>query len=81
LLWHRYRQREASTTLAGSRLSEDPAGIARDIGDEIDLFIAMREWQHAELTLTLSRFRPGAAFANDKRDAAHGIEFGVALDF
>jgi alginate production protein len=81
VLWHGYRQREASTTLAGARLSEDPAGIARDIGDEIDLFIAMREWQHVELTLTLSRFRPGAAFADDKRDAAYGIELGVAVDF
>ena len=81
LLWHRYRQRQASTTLAGSRLSQDPAGLSRDIGREIDLFFAMREWRHVELTLTVSRFRPGAAFAADRRDAAHSVELGAALNF
>ena len=81
LLWHRYRQRQASTTLAGSRLSSAPAGVNRDIGHEIDLFFAMREWRHVELTLTLSRFYPGAAFAADRRDAAHSIELGAALNF
>ena len=81
LLLHRYRQRQASTTLAGSRLSQDPTGLNRDIGREIDLFIAMREWRHVELTLTLSRFRPGAAFAADRRDAAHSVELGAALNF
>jgi alginate production protein len=81
LLWHRYRQNQASTTLVGSRLSEDPAGLNRDIGREIDLFFAVREWRHVELTLLLSRFRPGTAFAADRRDTAHSIELGAALNF
>lgn len=81
LLLHRYRQQVASTRLAGSRLSEDPGGTNRDIGREIDLFVAIRQWRHVELTLTLSRFRPGAAFAADRRDPAHSIELGVVFNF
>lgn len=81
LLLHQYRQEQASTRLAGSRLSVDPAGLNRDIGSEIDFFIALREWRHVEVTLNLSRFQPGAAFAADRRDPAYSAELGVALIF
>ena len=81
LLWHRYRQHQASTRIAGSRLSQGPTGLSPDIGREIDLFIAMREWRHFELTLTVTRFMPGAAFAANRRDAANGVELGAALNF
>jgi alginate production protein len=81
VLLHRYRQRVASPVLAGARLSEDPQGTNRDIGQEVDLLFAMREWRHVELTLKLSRFKPGAAFAADKRDAAHAVELGATFTF
>lgn len=81
LQWHHYRQLQASTRIAGSRLSQDPTGLNREVGRELDLFIAVREWRHLELTLTVSRFQPGAAFAADKRDAAHAVELGAALHF
>jgi alginate production protein len=81
LIAHRYRQQVASSVLAGSRLSTDPTGDSTDIGREIDLFLAVREWKHLELTLRWSRFVPGAAFAEGERDPAHGIEFGAALNF
>ncbi|MDH3209713.1 MAG: alginate export family protein [Burkholderiaceae bacterium] len=81
LLLHHYRQQVASNLLAGSRLSEDPEGVSRDIGRELDLFVALREWRHAELTLTLSRFLPGAAFAFDRRDSARYAELGATFTF
>lgn len=81
LLLHDYRQKVASTVLAGSRLSQDPAGTDTEIGREIDLLFALREWRHVEFTLLLSAFRPGAAFAPDRRDTAHAIEVGMELDF
>jgi alginate production protein len=81
LIGHRYRQRVASSVLVGSRLSADPAGDSTDIGREVDVFLAMREWKHLELTLRWSRFTPGSAFADGERDPAHGIEFGAALNF
>jgi alginate production protein len=81
LLWHHYRQLQASTSVAGSRLSQNPAGNSRELGHELDIFIAMREFEGFELTLALSRFLPGAAFASNRRDAAHGIELGAAFSF
>ena len=81
LLLHDYRQPVASTRLAGSRLSQAPVGLNRGIGREIDLLFALREWRHVELTLLLARFRPGAAFAADRRDPANMIEIGATLTF
>lgn len=81
VIGHRYHQRVPSPVLAGSRLSADPAGTGTDIGREIDVFLAIREWKRLELTLRWSRFTPGTAFAEGERDPAHGIEFGAALNF
>ena len=81
LLLHRYRQRRPGNLIAGSRLSADPEGTSGEIGREWDLYFAWREWRHAALTLSLSRFEPGAAFAVDQRDPAHGIELGLDLSF
>lgn len=81
LIGHRYRQIVASTALSGSRLGEDPQGSHTDIGREIDVVLALREWRQLELTLRWSRFTPGAAFAEDRRDPAHALEFGAALNF
>ncbi|MFZ2653001.1 MAG: hypothetical protein WA210_23175 [Burkholderiaceae bacterium] len=80
-LLHDYRRAVASTRLAGSRLSQAPEGLNRGIGREIDLLFAMREWRHIELTLLLARFRPGAAFATDRRDPANMIEIGATPTF
>lgn len=81
LMLHRYRQALASTRLAGSRLSQKPAGTHRDIGHELDLLFALREWKQVELTLKLARFLPGDAFAADRRDPAHSVEIGATLTF
>lgn len=79
LAWHRYRQDVASTRSPSSRLSADPNGRSAELGSEIDLLLAVREWQHVEFTLAWSRFMPGAAY--DLRDRAQGIEFGLAIDY
>ena len=81
LLRHQYRQGVASTLLSGARLSQAPTGLHRDIGVEWDLFLAWREWRELELTLSLSRFQPGQAYAPDRRDPARGVELGMALNF
>lgn len=81
LVWHRYRQVVAADRLADNRLGEDPTGTDPRLGDEVDLFIALREWRYLEFTLALSRFRPGAAFAADRRGRARAMELGVALNF
>ncbi len=78
---HRYRQLEASGTLRGSRLSSDPTGDNRDIGREIDVLVAMREWRSVEGFVSWSRFTPGRAFAEGERDHATSFEVGVQINF
>lgn len=76
-----YRQPVPSVVLAGSRLGSSPLGRSGDIGREIDLLIALREWKHLEFTLSLARFMPGSAFADNRRDPAYSVELGAALNF
>lgn len=81
LVAHRYQQLVPTKELTGSRLSTDPLGVSGDIGHELDLVLALREWRHVELMLKLSRFTPGAAFAANRRDPAHAVELGVTVNF
>jgi hypothetical protein len=81
LVAYRYRQPVPATEIVAARLSADPLGTSGDIGREIDLLISLREWRQLELTLRWSRFTPGAAFAADRRDPAHALELGAALNF
>ncbi len=78
---HKYRQQFADTRIANSRLSQDPEGLSRDIGHEVDVLLASREWRQFELTVTFSNFYPGEAFAEDRRTVAQGVELGIALNF
>lgn len=77
----RYRQKVPSTAIAGSRLATDPEGLNGDVGNELDLVLALREWRHAEVALRAARFEPGAAFAPDRRAPARSIEIEFALNF
>jgi len=79
LVWHRYRQALASTRQRDNRIAAEPNGRSTALGEEFDLLLAMREWQHAELTLALARFTPGAAY--DLRDAAYGLSLGLEIGF
>jgi alginate production protein len=79
LIAHRYRQDVASTELPGARLAAEPSGASRDIGRELDLVIAVREWPLIEFTFAWAHFKPGAAFV--ERDAARSVELGVTVNF
>ncbi|MBL8314259.1 MAG: hypothetical protein JNK55_10955 [Rubrivivax sp.] len=81
LVLHQFGQVVPATKVAGARLSTDPQGLQRRLGRELDLVVALREWSWLELTLRWSRFEPGPAFATNRRDAAHALELGAALNF
>ena len=81
LVWHHYRQRLAQPGVVGARLSQAPAGLQRGLGQEVDLFFAWRESAQWELTLALSRFWPGPAYAANRRDPAQAVELGAAFNF
>lgn len=81
LVAHQFRQVVASPQIADTRLSQAPAGTSPRLGREFDLFFAWRESRHLEITFLVARFLPGAAYAPDRRDAATGIELGLALNY
>jgi alginate production protein len=81
LVLHRYRQAVPAARVTGARLSAVPEGLQTTLGREIDLFLALREWSWLELTLRWSRFEPGTAYAANRRDPAHALELGLALNF
>lgn len=81
LAWHRYRQAVPATRLADARLSAQPEGLQAPLGRELDLLLAVREWPWLELTLRWSRFEPSVAYAPNRRDTAHALELGAALNF
>lgn len=81
LVTHRLRQVRPRDSLAGSRLSADPLGTNRALGRETGLLLAVRESRRVEFTFKASHFKPGAAFAPDRRDGARAVEVGVAVNF
>jgi alginate production protein len=81
LIGHRYHQPTPSSVFPGSRLSTAPQGANGDIGRELDLVVALREWRQLELILRWSLFKPGNAFAANRRDAAHALEVGASVNF
>lgn len=81
LLLHDYRQNTASSRLFGTRLSADPSGESRDIGREIDIVMAVREWRHAEMRLVVAKFWPGSAFDAANKDPADLFQIEFAISF
>jgi len=63
LIYHQYWQIDPVTTMRGGRLDLAPNGISADIGEELDLVLGFEEWQHWEVRIIFSLFRPGAAFS------------------
>lgn len=78
---HRYRQVRAADTVPGARLTTRPLGGSRSLGREVDLLVAVRESQRVEFLFKASRFKPGAAFAADRRAAARAVEAGISVNF
>jgi hypothetical protein len=81
VLLHDYRQVVASTEVTGSRLSVAPLGTDARLGRELDLQLAVREWQHFELIARFGLFRPGPAFADDRRATARSVELAATVTF
>ena len=81
LVFHSYRQLEASDELRDSDLNIDPQGNSRDIGSELDLVVGIEEWEKLELELVLSRFRAGRAFAEEEGEVANKLSFEISYRF
>ena len=81
LIYHSYRQLEASDEIRGSRLDIDPQGINKEIGSELDLVVGIEESKKFEIELVLSRFRAGQAFGNQSGEAASKVRLKLDYNF
>lgn len=69
LLYHDYRQVEASTRVRDWEIDQDPNGQNTDIGYEIDLVAGYRIKPHHKGSLIVGSFHPGNAFRDDADNA------------
>lgn len=65
LVYHQYRQVEASDDIRDSDIDTDPGGLDRDLGRELDLVIGYQEVKNLSTELVVAYFWPGDAFPDD----------------
>jgi hypothetical protein len=72
LVYHHYRLVEPATSLRETRLEFTLTGQARDVGDELDVVLALEEWERLEFLFTASAFRAGRAFGAEEGTWSYG---------
>lgn len=71
LVYHNFRQDEASSDIRDWDLKLDPNGSSTDLGNELDLVVGYRFKPHHKGSLIVGQFRPGNAFPSDAGDAMY----------
>ena len=67
LIYHHYRLVEPAPFLRDAGLTATLTGKHRDLGTEIDVVLALEEWERLEFELIASAFRAGRAFGEEVR--------------
>jgi alginate production protein len=67
VVYHHYVLDHASGGLYAARIDRQPTGVARVLGDSIDLIVGHRDRSGLELEMIAGYFMPGAAFGHDAR--------------
>jgi hypothetical protein len=77
-MYHYSFQNRRSAKIRDSNLDQNPSGTNRHLGHEIDLVVALREFENLDIDLIGGVFFPGAAFSPGK-DPAYvlGIQFSM----
>ena len=81
LVYHHYRLVEHAEALRDSRLEFDLNGQSRDLGDEVDLVLAVEEWERLELEFVAAAFRAGQAFGHERGTWSYGGFAAVRYGF
>jgi alginate production protein len=81
LAYHRYRLVEPAEELLDARVDVALDGRHRDVGHEVDLVLALEEWERLEFELILSAFRAGDAFGRDRGSWSLGGFFATRIAF
>lgn len=65
LVFHHYRLHEPAPELRDAQLEAALTGTRRDLGQGLDLVLALEEWEHLEMDVAAGVFRAGTAFGPD----------------
>jgi len=80
VIYHDFRQDEASRSFYEFDIDDNPSGLDADIGRELDLALGYEPGRQYELRLTAGRFWPGAAFGEDATPA-NAVRFQAKFRF
>jgi alginate production protein len=69
LVYHHYRQVEASDDVRDAEFDRDPLGNDKTLGNALDLILAYREIPNLRLELVFGYFNPGSAYGSGADDA------------
>ena len=72
LVYHGYRLLEPADALRNSRLEVTLDGSHRDLGQGLDLVLALEEWERVEFLFIAGAFRAGSAFGRDRGTWSYG---------
>lgn len=81
LVYHSYRLVEPASSLRNARLEVALTGRHRGLGEEIDLVLAVEEWERFELDLVGSAFRAGRAFGEAEDEWSYAAFLALRMAF
>lgn len=80
IIYHHYRQVNATDFIRGDALREKPQGLSRDLGRAIDWVLGIEESKHWEWEIVASVFRAGDAF-QDEGELVYKLRASVDYNF
>jgi hypothetical protein len=81
LVYHAYRLLEPATSLRDASIRTELDGRHRDFGQELDLVLALEEWERFEIQMRAAAFRAGPAFGAAEGDWSYAGYLAVLLAF
>jgi hypothetical protein len=72
LVYHHYRLDERAASLRQARIETALTSLDRTLGDEIDLVVAIEEWERLEIDCAAAAFRAGRAFGLQEGEWSFG---------
>jgi hypothetical protein len=81
LVYHHYRQLDASPLLRNARLENELDGQHTEVGHGLDLVLALEEWRHVELDVIGSVFRGGEAFGDARGEWTWRLAGALRVNF
>jgi alginate production protein len=81
LVYHEYRLHQRADSLWGSGLELSLDGESRKVGRELDLVLALEEWEHLELEFAAAAFQPGASLGSQQGRWSYGSFVAIRYAF